>query len=232
MLLFCLLCLAFTLHFLEPGFVFKIIYNPFVVLFVMICILMNTATMALDHHNMERELEMFLRTANYVSCPIADEIGHPQHSTHSHSFYILSYHLIQLCHHSYFYERESPSCNHHHQKYVYIRVYYLKMTNVLYSLIKLKHFHLVYALNNAKLVYIEKLKRQINSLCQFGKETMKRLEVVADGGRGAVGEHREKEKGEEKRRENKPTAKLQRTNKTNKTHECKHTHTMPAKFEC
>lgn len=48
-------------------FFFFIIYNPYVVLFVIICIILNTLCMALDHHDMTRDLEMFLRTANYVS---------------------------------------------------------------------------------------------------------------------------------------------------------------------
>lgn len=45
---------------------FTTIYNPFSVLFVMICILLNTLCMALDHHDMSRELDGILRSANYV----------------------------------------------------------------------------------------------------------------------------------------------------------------------
>lgn len=58
----------------DPGclakfqrFVFNIIYNPFAVLFVIICILLNTLFMALDHHNMPVELDTVLRAGNYVS---------------------------------------------------------------------------------------------------------------------------------------------------------------------
>ncbi|KAJ6641281.1 Sodium channel protein PaFPC1 [Pseudolycoriella hygida] len=47
-------------------FFFFIIYNPYVVLFVIICIILNTLCMALDHHNMSRELETTLRLANYI----------------------------------------------------------------------------------------------------------------------------------------------------------------------
>lgn len=65
MWLFHILPLTFLDKFQR--FVFYIIYNPFAVLFVMVCILLNTLTMALDHHMMDRELEQFLRCANYVS---------------------------------------------------------------------------------------------------------------------------------------------------------------------
>lgn len=46
---------------------FVIIYDPFAVLFVILCILLNTVTLALDHHGMSRDLEIVLRMANYVS---------------------------------------------------------------------------------------------------------------------------------------------------------------------
>lgn len=48
-------------------FFFFIIYNPYVVLFVIICIILNTLCMALDHHNMSIGLEKILRVANIVS---------------------------------------------------------------------------------------------------------------------------------------------------------------------
>lgn len=47
---------------------FKIVYNPFSVLFVMVCIILNTLCMAFDQHNMSRDLEKILVSANYVSC--------------------------------------------------------------------------------------------------------------------------------------------------------------------
>lgn len=46
---------------------FNTIYNPYGALFIIVCILLNTLCMALDHHDMSRELDTFLRTANYVS---------------------------------------------------------------------------------------------------------------------------------------------------------------------
>lgn len=48
-------------------FFFFIIYNPYVVLFVIICIILNTLCMALDHHDMAKEFDLVLRVANYVS---------------------------------------------------------------------------------------------------------------------------------------------------------------------
>lgn len=49
------------------GIVFKIIYNPFAVLFIILCILLNTIFMALDHHDMDRELDQVQRLGNYVN---------------------------------------------------------------------------------------------------------------------------------------------------------------------
>ncbi|XP_031630611.1 sodium channel protein para-like [Contarinia nasturtii] len=46
--------------------IFNIIYNPFAVLFIIGCILLNTLFMALDHHNMPRNLENVLSVGNYV----------------------------------------------------------------------------------------------------------------------------------------------------------------------
>lgn len=57
--------------------VFNIIYNPFAVLFVIICILLNTLFMALDHHNMPQELETVLRIGNFVS---AQQLSFPKYS--------------------------------------------------------------------------------------------------------------------------------------------------------
>ncbi|XP_055311841.1 sodium channel protein para-like [Sitodiplosis mosellana] len=48
------------------GFVFKIIYNPFAVLFIILCILLNTLFMALDHHEMSEELSDVLTVGNYI----------------------------------------------------------------------------------------------------------------------------------------------------------------------
>lgn len=47
--------------------IFYIIYNPYAVLFVIACILLNTLFMALDHHDMSPELSKILLFGNYVS---------------------------------------------------------------------------------------------------------------------------------------------------------------------
>lgn len=67
-------CLIFSLIDLDPGcfakfqrIVFNIIYNPYAVLFIIVCILLNTLFMALDHHDMSKDLESVLRVGNYVS---------------------------------------------------------------------------------------------------------------------------------------------------------------------
>lgn len=46
---------------------FKIIYNPFAALLIIVCIVLNTLCMAIDHHDMNIELDRVLRTSNYVS---------------------------------------------------------------------------------------------------------------------------------------------------------------------
>lgn len=44
-----------------------IVFDPFVELFITLCIVVNTLFMALDHHNMDRDLEKALKSGNYVS---------------------------------------------------------------------------------------------------------------------------------------------------------------------
>lgn len=46
---------------------FTAVYDPFAVLFVMVCIILNTLCMAVDHHNMSFEMDRILRSANFVS---------------------------------------------------------------------------------------------------------------------------------------------------------------------
>lgn len=58
-------------------FVALIVFDPFVELFITLCIVVNTLFMALDHHNMDRDLEKALKSGNYV---MPDLLGH------SHSF--------------------------------------------------------------------------------------------------------------------------------------------------
>lgn len=47
-------------------FVALIVFDPFVELFITLCIVVNTLFMALDHHNMDRDLEKALKSGNYV----------------------------------------------------------------------------------------------------------------------------------------------------------------------
>lgn len=43
-----------------------IVFDPFVELFITLCIVINTLFMALDHHNMDRGIEKVLKAGNYV----------------------------------------------------------------------------------------------------------------------------------------------------------------------
>ncbi|KAG5673889.1 hypothetical protein PVAND_003895 [Polypedilum vanderplanki] len=42
-----------------------LVFDPFVELFITLCIVINTLFMALDHHNMNRDIEKILKTGNY-----------------------------------------------------------------------------------------------------------------------------------------------------------------------
>lgn len=44
-----------------------LVFDPFVELFITLCIVINTLFMALDHHNMNRGIEKVLKAGNYVS---------------------------------------------------------------------------------------------------------------------------------------------------------------------
>ena len=48
-----------------------IIFDPFVDLFVTLCIVVNTLFMALDHHDMDEGIESTLRNGNYVKFYLA-----------------------------------------------------------------------------------------------------------------------------------------------------------------
>lgn len=50
-----------------------IVFDPFVELFITLCIVINTLFMALDHHNMNREIEKVLKTGNYVRLSTPDQ---------------------------------------------------------------------------------------------------------------------------------------------------------------
>ena len=47
-----------------------IVFDPFVDLFITLCIVINTAFMALDHHNMDPGMDRTLQNGNYVSQPL------------------------------------------------------------------------------------------------------------------------------------------------------------------
>lgn len=44
-----------------------IVFDPFMELFITLCIVVNTLFMAMDHHNMDPGFEKFLNYGNYVS---------------------------------------------------------------------------------------------------------------------------------------------------------------------
>lgn len=44
-----------------------IVFDPFVELFITLCIVVNTMFMAMDHHDMNKEMERVLKSGNYVS---------------------------------------------------------------------------------------------------------------------------------------------------------------------
>jgi hypothetical protein len=48
-------------------YVALLVFDPFVELFITLCIVVNTLFMALDHHDMDREMERVLKSGNYVS---------------------------------------------------------------------------------------------------------------------------------------------------------------------
>lgn len=44
-----------------------VVFDPFVELFITLCIVANTLFMALDHHEMDKNMEKFLKSGNLVS---------------------------------------------------------------------------------------------------------------------------------------------------------------------
>lgn len=44
-----------------------IVFDPFTELFITLCIVVNTLFMALDHYDMDKDLEKMLKSGNYVS---------------------------------------------------------------------------------------------------------------------------------------------------------------------
>lgn len=47
-----------------------LVFDPFVELFITLCIVVNTLFMAMDHHDMNQEIEKVLKAGNYVSIPV------------------------------------------------------------------------------------------------------------------------------------------------------------------
>lgn len=45
-----------------------LVFDPFVELFITLCIVVNTLFMALDHYDMNKDMEKALKSGNYVSC--------------------------------------------------------------------------------------------------------------------------------------------------------------------
>lgn len=63
--IFCIWdCCSCWLKFQEM--VAWLVFDPFVELFITLCIVINTLFMALDHHNMDKGIEKILKTGNYV----------------------------------------------------------------------------------------------------------------------------------------------------------------------
>lgn len=52
------------------GWVAFLVFDPFVELFITLCIVVNTLFMALDHHDMDRDMERALKSGNYVTMRI------------------------------------------------------------------------------------------------------------------------------------------------------------------
>lgn len=44
-----------------------VVFDPFMELFITLCIVINTVFMAMDHHNMDKDFENILQKGNYVS---------------------------------------------------------------------------------------------------------------------------------------------------------------------
>ena len=59
------------------GWVAFVVFDPFVELFITLCIVVNTLFMALDHHDMDRDMERALKSGNYVMTRDQGEMGGP-----------------------------------------------------------------------------------------------------------------------------------------------------------
>lgn len=66
-----------------------IVFDPFVELFITLCIVVNTLFMALDHHDMDKDMEKALKSGNYVSIV---------HKRKSYAVHIMKYFFIVVFH--------------------------------------------------------------------------------------------------------------------------------------
>lgn len=55
-------------------YVSYLVFDPFVELFITLCIVVNTLFMALDHHDMDKDMERVLKTGNYVSVTLQQSV--------------------------------------------------------------------------------------------------------------------------------------------------------------
>lgn len=55
-------------------YVALLVFDPFVELFITLCIVVNTLFMALDHHDMDKDMERALKSGNYVSITLNSEL--------------------------------------------------------------------------------------------------------------------------------------------------------------
>lgn len=73
-----------------------LVFDPFVELFITLCIVVNTLFMALDHHNMDKDMEKILKSGNYVSIYTRRRHTHTHNQTDTK--YILRKFLSLFCH--------------------------------------------------------------------------------------------------------------------------------------
>lgn len=57
-----------------------IVFDPFMELFITLCIVVNTLFMAMDHHDMDHDFEKVLKAGNYVSLGEISFVGQDTNS--------------------------------------------------------------------------------------------------------------------------------------------------------
>lgn len=68
-----------------------IVFDPFVELFITLCIVVNTMFMAMDHHDMNPELEKVLKSGNYVSMAGGEEVKEKYATNDSLQFFTATF---------------------------------------------------------------------------------------------------------------------------------------------